>query len=129
MPTSTHTSSKKLASDPSEAPPKPRQAGSPGKKDRLRVRPLGNREQLRKVSKQRTPLAAQIALPDSTGPPLSDCHTVAEFCSRNRISLAFYYKLRAQGLGPREIRLGTKVLITKEAAEAWRRAQEAASST
>jgi hypothetical protein len=50
-----------------------------------------------------------------------DCLSVAEFCRRNSISKPFYFKLRAQGLGPKEIRLGARVLITREAAEKWRR--------
>ena len=54
--------------------------------------------------------------------------TVAEFCAAHRLSIPFYYKLRQQGLGPAEIRLGTKVLISREAATAWRRAREAATA-
>jgi hypothetical protein len=50
-----------------------------------------------------------------------DCLTIDEFCLRNRISKQFYYKLRAMGQTPIESRLGAKVLITKEAAEEWRR--------
>ena len=49
-----------------------------------------------------------------------DCFTIAEFCERNRISTQFYYKLRAEGRAPRELRLGSRVLITKEDAAAWR---------
>ncbi|HWK88140.1 MAG TPA: hypothetical protein VNQ34_11625 [Xanthobacteraceae bacterium] len=52
--------------------------------------------------------------------PERDCYTIDEFCSRNSISRAFYYLLKEEGDGPEEMRLGTKVLITKEAAEAWR---------
>jgi hypothetical protein len=54
--------------------------------------------------------------------------TVNEFCSRHKISVAFYYKLRQQGLGPTEMRLGSKVLISKEAAAKWRRDREAATA-
>ena len=49
-----------------------------------------------------------------------DCFTIGEFCERNRISKPFYYKLRAEGRAPRELRLGSRVLITKEDAVAWR---------
>jgi len=38
----------------------------------------------------------------------ADCLSVAEFCRRNGISKPFYFKLRAQGLGPEEIRLGAE---------------------
>lgn len=50
-----------------------------------------------------------------------DSMTVNEFCARNRISKQFYYKLRARGDGPTEMRLGSRVLISKEEAADWRR--------
>jgi hypothetical protein len=50
-----------------------------------------------------------------------DSMTVNEFCARNRISKQFYYKLRARGDGPVEMRLGSRVLISKEEAADWRR--------
>ncbi len=55
----------------------------------------------------------------------ADCFTIAEFCQRNRISRQFYSKLREQGKGPKEMRLGSRVLITREAADAWRTAMSA----
>jgi hypothetical protein len=56
-----------------------------------------------------------------------DAYSIATFCRRNDISKPFYFKLRAKGLGPKEIRLGARVLITKEAAEQWRRERAKAS--
>jgi hypothetical protein len=50
-----------------------------------------------------------------------DAYTVEEFCQRHRISVGFYHKLRKDRRGPREMRLGTRVLISREAAEEWRR--------
>jgi hypothetical protein len=41
------------------------------------------------------------------------------------ISRATYNRLRSEGRGPREIKLASKVLITKEAAVAWRQRMEA----
>jgi hypothetical protein len=35
-----------------------------------------------------------------------------------------YYKLDHQGLGPRVMRVGTRALISKEAAADWRRERE-----
>jgi hypothetical protein len=35
--------------------------------------------------------------------------------------VGFYHKLRKGKRGPREMRLGTRVLISREAAEEWRR--------
>jgi hypothetical protein len=50
----------------------------------------------------------------------ADCMTIGEFCLRNRFSRQFYYVLRAKGQGPTEIRLGARVLISREAADEWR---------
>jgi hypothetical protein len=47
--------------------------------------------------------------------------TKREFCERNGISIAYFYKLRAAGKGPREM-LGR---ITAEAERDWHRAREA----
>jgi hypothetical protein len=69
-------------------------------------------------------------VPDVIPPPVPepdpDAFTVAEFCKRHRISIQFYYLLRGQGLTPAEIRLGTRVIISKEAAARWRAEREAA---
>jgi hypothetical protein len=46
--------------------------------------------------------------------------TIQEFCSRNRISMRFYYVLRDRGEGPAVTKLGSRVLISQAAAEAWR---------
>ena len=54
----------------------------------------------------------------------ADAYSVDEFCARHRISPQLYYKLRRQGLMPVTFRLGTRVLISREAAAAWRRARE-----
>lgn len=56
-----------------------------------------------------------------------DCYTVAEFCTRNRISRSTFYALRAEGRGPRVMRVGAAVRISREAAAAWRAQMEAAS--
>jgi hypothetical protein len=50
--------------------------------------------------------------------------TIKEFCESHRISPAMYFKLRAAGLGPREMRALRKVTISVEAAAEWRRARE-----
>jgi hypothetical protein len=56
------------------------------------------------------------------GPPV---FTVAEFCQQHHISIALFYKLRKAGLGPREMVVGRRRLISTEAAAEWRRAREA----
>lgn len=53
--------------------------------------------------------------------PEKDCYSIDDFCARNSISRAMYYLLKEEGDTPQETRVGTKVLITKEAAETWRK--------
>jgi len=50
-----------------------------------------------------------------------DAFSIQEFCERHGISQSFYHKLRNQGLGPRTLRLGSRVLITREDARQWRK--------
>jgi predicted DNA-binding transcriptional regulator AlpA len=50
-----------------------------------------------------------------------DCYSVVEFCRRHGISRPHFYRLRRLGLTPPELRLGTRLLISRESAEAWRR--------
>jgi predicted DNA-binding transcriptional regulator AlpA len=45
--------------------------------------------------------------------------TIPEFCAKKQFSEPFYYKLKAQGLGPREMRLGPLVRISPEAEDEW----------
>ncbi len=51
-------------------------------------------------------------------------YDVNEFCRLHGISRAFFYKLLKNGLGPKTVKLGTKTLITAEAAAQWRRELE-----
>jgi hypothetical protein len=50
--------------------------------------------------------------------------TVAEFCSAHRISRSTLYNLWTAGTGPTVLRVGTKILISTEAAADWRRSRE-----
>ena len=50
--------------------------------------------------------------------------TISEFCKTHGISRSHYYALRRKGCGPAEMRPGTKRLISREAAAAWRRQME-----
>jgi hypothetical protein len=54
-----------------------------------------------------------------------DAYTVDEFCHRHMISRGSYYNMRAIGIAPTEMRAMGRVLISRESAEAWRRAREA----
>ena len=55
--------------------------------------------------------------------------TVKEFCAAHRISVSYYYELKKLGRAPREIMLGTRRIISAEAAAEWRRRMEALAST
>ena len=52
----------------------------------------------------------------------ADAYSIDEFCARHRISPQLFYKLRGQM--PTTFRVGTRVLISREAAAAWRRERE-----
>lgn len=56
----------------------------------------------------------------------ADCYTIQEFCARHRLSVALFYKMRAEM--PAVFRVGTRVLVSKEAAARWRAEREAASA-
>jgi hypothetical protein len=47
--------------------------------------------------------------------------TVAEFCAAHKISRSKLYELWRSGIGPRAVKIGSKNLITAEAACEWRR--------
>jgi predicted DNA-binding transcriptional regulator AlpA len=50
--------------------------------------------------------------------------SIPEFCRAHGISEAFFYKLKKQGEGPREMKVGARTLITFESAAEWRRTRE-----
>jgi hypothetical protein len=58
-----------------------------------------------------------------------DADTIPVFCKKNRISPAFYYKLKLQGKTPDEMWLGNKRLISREARERSRAEREAETKT
>lgn len=58
-----------------------------------------------------------------TGVPAA-CFSISTFSVAHSLSEAMYFKLRGQGRGPRELRIGTRVLITFEAAAEWRAKME-----
>jgi hypothetical protein len=63
------------------------------------------------------------------GPPgETDLYSIAEFCRRHSINRSFYFSLRKKGLGPRELRLGKRVFVSKEAARQWVKEREAATA-
>jgi len=69
-----------------------------------------------------------MARPEVTGhavPPELDAFSIPEFCVAHRISTSFYFKLKQQGLTPAEMKLGSRILISRESAAAWRAARTA----
>ena len=60
-------------------------------------------------------------LPEQASTSTRALFTVEQFCLDHQISPAFYYKLRKQGRGPAEIKLGSLTRISPESAAAWRR--------
>ena len=77
-------------------------------------------------------LALDKSPPKQQAPPKAeerDCFSIEEFCERHNISRGTFYNMRARGLGPKELHVFGRVLISKEAAEAWRREREQISET
>jgi hypothetical protein len=72
-----------------------------------------------------------MARPEITGRKLAhgtsvtnegDAYSIVEFCERHRISKQLFYKFRDQM--PATFNVGNRVLISREAAAAWRRERE-----
>jgi len=55
-------------------------------------------------------------------------YTPQEFCDAHRMSRAGLYDAWKKGIGPRFFNVGSKVLITREAAAEWRAEREKATS-
>ena len=53
--------------------------------------------------------------------------TLNKFCEAHGISRAMFYKLLKAGQAPRFAKIGSKILITTEAADEWLRGCEVAS--
>jgi hypothetical protein len=54
--------------------------------------------------------------------------SVSEFCKDNDISRGHFYNLLRRGQAPVRFKAGRRTLISAEAAAAWRRRMEAATS-
>ena len=54
-----------------------------------------------------------------------DAYSVEQFCRTHSIGRSLFYDLLKKGEGPRTFRAGKRTLISKEAAEKWRRQMEA----
>jgi predicted DNA-binding transcriptional regulator AlpA len=72
------------------------------------------------MPKSRTQFAAVRPGPPTPRLALS----IPEFCEAHGISEGLFYKLKKQGEGPREMKVGARTLITFESAAEWRRTRE-----
>jgi hypothetical protein len=70
-------------------------------------------------------MATRSEVEDDRKPEPVDAFSIATFCERHDISIAHYYRLRAEGLTPAEMRVGGRILISRESAQKWRRARTA----
>jgi excisionase family DNA binding protein len=62
---------------------------------------------------------------DIIGTPGPDAYAIESFCKAHGISRSTFYNLIRSGKGPRLMHVGTRVLISREAAADWRRNMEA----
>jgi len=58
--------------------------------------------------------------------PEPNAYSILDFCRTHGISKAFFYELQKEALGPRVMKVGRRVLISRQAAEDWVREREAA---
>ena len=66
--------------------------------------------------------------PTSNDDDAVDAYSIATFCKKHAISESFFHKLRGLGRGPATMRIGARVLISREAARAWRKRHTETSS-
>jgi hypothetical protein len=58
-------------------------------------------------------------------PPMGPlAYTIREFCQVCRVSKSQYFRLREEKKAPKEMRVGRRVLISAESAQAWLKARE-----
>jgi hypothetical protein len=62
---------------------------------------------------------------DIVGTLSPEAYSIETFCEAHGISRATFYNLTRSGKGPKLMRVGTRVLISREAAFDWRREMEA----
>jgi hypothetical protein len=58
------------------------------------------------------------------GTPGPDAYTLSAFCKAHGISVSTLYNLMHRGTAPRLMRVGKRVLVSREAAADWRRQME-----
>jgi hypothetical protein len=61
--------------------------------------------------------------------PNSLAMSIREFCRLHGISEDQFYKMKREGWGPATMKVGSRTLISHEAAAEWRRAREQVAAT
>jgi hypothetical protein len=79
---------------------------------------------LQKVARKKS----NVANASTSSPTPRLALSIPQFCEAHNISAGMFYKMKKKGLTPREMKCGTRTLITFEAAADWRREREAASA-
>ena len=64
---------------------------------------------------------------EQTSQPRRGAFSVAEFCEAYGLSVPMFYKMRNRGEAPDQMKIGSRTLISVQAADRWRRARERAS--
>ena len=62
--------------------------------------------------------------PKPPKPPFEPSYSVAEFCAAEGLTRTTFYKMRRQGFGPREMRIGRVIRITHRARLDWQQERE-----
>jgi hypothetical protein len=79
--------------------------------------------------RKRRPHREQEQRPPPSGAELIGAFSIEQFCAAHGgISHAFFHKLVSEGRGPKLMKVGTRTLISVEAAAEWRREREAATT-
>ena len=69
-----------------------------------------------------------MARHDKIDPTDREAYSVEAFARAHSLSVAMFYKLRAQGLAPACFKVGARTLISREAAARWRAEREQAAA-
>jgi hypothetical protein len=102
---------------------KPAQTADEAK--RLPGPPSADPKAIEPTNKTETDAPAKAKATPIRGPPIPPAwYSIREFCQAHRLSISMYFKLKAQGLGPRETAVGSRRYITFEDAAKWRAQQQ-----
>ena len=82
----------------------------------------------RKVAKGPPSSRRGLTRSGAVRPEPTAVYSRSSFCKAFGLSESFYHKLQNEGLGPAELRIGAKVLITHESAARWCREREKATT-